>query len=193
MIKTKTIKLETMKKQFLLCKPGFIPLMILCCSVNAQTNRLHEYPNTISAKEVAWDDNGKKKEFTVFTGNTGLNTKALKNFSKTFKEATNAQWVETGNGFKAEFIKEDIVTTVFYDRKGRWVGNVRGFQENKLPKDIRHQVKSIYYDYSISYVQEITAGNKTVYLVKIEDKNSMKTIRITEGEMDEYEAFEKSK
>ena len=43
------------------------------------------------------------------------------------------------------------------------------------------------------FVQEVTVAEKTAYLVKIEDKTSMKTIRVLDGEMTEIEAFEKSK
>jgi hypothetical protein len=182
-----------MKKQFFLYKLGVIPLIILCCSVNAQTNRLNANLNTSSSKEVALNDNTKDKELPRFNNHSGPGAKALKNFSKTFKGADNAAWSQTGDGLKAEFTKDDIETKVFYDRKGRWIANVSGYQEDKLPKDIRHRVKSSYYDYSIFYVQEITAGDKTAFLVKIEDKNSIKTIRISDGEMDEYQAFEKSK
>ena len=184
-----TIKLKTMKKQFSLYKLGVIPLIILCCSVNAQSKRLNANLNTSSSKEVALDE----KEFSAANNNSGMSTKALKNFNKTFKNAVNADWVRIQDGFKAEFTKGDIETKVFYDRKGRWVANVRNYYEDNLPKEIRHRVKSVYYDYSIYYVQEITAEDKVAYLVKIEDKNSIKTIRVVNDEMDEYLAFEKSK
>ena len=179
-----------MKKQFSFYKLGIIPLIILCCSVNAQTKSLNANLNSPSSKEVALDDNTKESDLK---NNSVMSAKALKNFSKTFKDADNASWEETGDGFKAEFTKEDIKTNVYFDRKGRWVANVRNYQEDKLPKEIRHRVKSVYYDYNIFYVQEITVGEKMAYLVKIEDKSSVKTIRIADGEMDEYLAFEKSK
>jgi len=52
-------------------------------------------------------------------------------------------------------------------------------------------VKSNYYDYSIFLVQEVKVGDKTAYLVKIEDEKSFKTIRVVDGEMDEYESYKK--
>ena len=182
-----------MKKQFFLYKLGIIPLITLCCSVNAQKTGFNANLNTPSSKEVALNDNTNDKELPHYIGNSSLSTKALKDFTKTFKEAGNATWFDTNDGFMAKFSKEDVETKVFYDRKGRWIANVRNYQENKLPQEIRRMVKSTYYDYSIFLVQEITVGDKTAYLVKIEDKNSIKTIRIVDGEMDEYEAFEKSK
>ena len=181
-----------MKKQFFLYKLAVIPLIIVCCSINAQTTRFNANLNTSSSKEVALNDDANDKELPAFNSNPGLSTKALKNFNKAFKEA-DATWSETGDGFKAQFTKDDIETKVFYDLKGRWIANVRAYQEDKLPKDIRHRIKSIYYDYNIFYVQEVTVRDKTAYLVKLEDKNSFKTIRITDDEMDEYQTIKKSK
>ncbi len=181
-----------MKKQFFLYKLGIIPLITLCLNVNAQTIAFNANPNTPSSKEVVFD-NTRDKELPNYIGNSRLSTKAVKNFSKAFKTSVNATWYETSDGFMAKFKKDDIETKVFYDPKGRWMGNVRNYQENNLPKEIRHRVKSTYYDYSIFWVQEVTVGDITAYLVKIEDKTSIKTIRIVEDEMEEYEAFEKSK
>lgn len=182
-----------MKKQFSFYKLGIIPLIILCCSVNAQTKNLNANLNSPSSKEVALDDNAKESDLSASKNNSAMSTKALKSFTKNFKDADNASWSEIEDGFRVDFTKEDIDTKVFYDRKGRWVANVRNYYEDKLPKDIRHRVKSVYYDYSIYYVQEVTVADKIAYLVKIEDKNSIKTIRIVDGEMDEYLAFEKVK
>jgi len=179
-----------MKKQFSLYKLGVIPLIILCCSVNAQTTGLSANMNNSFSKEVAMND---EKGLPVFNSHSPFTAKAFKNFSKNFKDADKAEWVETSDGYKAEFTKEGIQTKVFYNRKGKWIASVRNYQEDKLPGDIRHRVKSNYYDYSIFYVQEITVGEKMAYLVKIEDKNSIKTIRLADGEMEEYLAFEKSK
>jgi len=54
-------------------------------------------------------------------------------------------------------------------------------------------VKSTYYDFNIFLVNEVSVGNAKVYLVKIEDNTSFKTIRIQDGEMTETEIFTKSK
>lgn len=181
-----------MKKQFSLYKLGIIPLITLCLSVNAQTTAFNANPNNSASKEVAFD-NTNDNESPNYIGNSRVSTKAVKNFSKAFKTTVNATWFETNDGFMAKFKKDDIETKVFYDTKGRWIGNVRNYQEKDLPKEIRHMVKSKYYDYNIFLVQEVTVGDNMAYLVKIEDKTSLKTIRIVDGEMEEYEAFEKSK
>lgn len=181
-----------MKKQFLY-KLGIVPLITLFCSVNAQTKMFNGNLNTSQSKEVMLNEKASDSEMPAFASNSAMSTKALKNFNKTFKEAGNASWSETLDGIKAEFVNENVTTKVYYDSKGRWIANVRLYDEASLPRDIRHAVKSTYYDYNILHVQEITAGDKTAYLVKIEDETSIKTIRVTDNEMDEYISFQKSK
>ena len=181
-----------MKKIICRYKLGFIPLITLFCSVNAQSTKFNTELNTYT-KEIAVNNKTNKPSSAYEISNPGVSSKALKNFNKSFKDAINTTWFEIKEGYMAKFTRDDIETKVFYDRRGGWIGSVRNYQEDKLPKHVRHQVKSNYYDYNIFLVQEVTVGNTTAYLVKVEDKNSIKIIRVIDGEMDEYQAFQKSK
>ena len=61
--------------------------------------------------------------------------------------------------------------------------------------EIRHVVKSTYYDYKIVYAQEIeTADSEGVptYVVCLEDKTKIKMIRIHDGEMSQWKEFTKT-
>ncbi|HKZ65111.1 MAG TPA: hypothetical protein VJ111_02080 [Chitinophagaceae bacterium] len=169
---------------------GFIPLIALFSGVYAQNSKFSTELNSPTSKEVAYNHTAKEGTAPAVPG---ISTKAVKNFTKTFKNAVNANWFVIKNGYLAKFNHNGITTKVFYDPKGRLVGNLRCYFEDKLPRDIRHLVKSHYYDSNIYYVQEVTVGNAIVYLVKIEDKISFKTIRVQDGEMTETEAFNKSK
>jgi hypothetical protein len=179
-----------MKKLFFRYTTGFIPFIALFSCASAQSNKFSPALNNPTSKEVAYTNTANE---TNVAGTININAKALKNFSKTYKKAADAGWFVIKDGYLAQFKQDGITTKVFYDPKGRWVGNLRCYFEDKLPRDIRHLVKSHYYDYNIFYVQEVTVGNATVYLVKIEDKTSFKTIRVQDGEMTETEAFTKSK
>lgn len=174
-----------MKKLFFRYILGIIPAIALFNGVSAQ-NSLPETINS-GSKEVAYAD---KTDAT--TGPASANTKALKNFNKTFK-GVDANWFQTQEGSIAEFEKDGIVTRIDYDHKGRFIAMIRRYSEDKLPADVRHQVKSTYYDYNIFLVIEVTTNNKTAYLVKMEDQKTLKTIRVVDGEMDVYEDLNKSK
>jgi hypothetical protein len=119
-----------------------------------------------------------------------ITERALKNFKKSFKESSLASWYQAKDGgYVAKFEKNQIQTRVNYDRKGNWTGTIRSYREKNLPKDVRHLVRSNYYDYTIFFVDEVTVGDKTAYLVKIEDAKTFMTIRVIDGEMDVYESY----
>lgn len=182
-----------MKKLFIRYITGFIPFIAVCTSSYAQNSKLATPTNDPLSQEVAYNMETKSAKATVPPGYsvTNINSKAVKNFSKSYKN--NAAWFEITDGYMAVFNEGGIKTKVYYDKKGRLIGQIRSYEEDKLPRDIRHQVRSKYYDFHINYVNELTALKTTVYLVKIEDERSFKTIRVADGEMTETEAFDKSK
>jgi hypothetical protein len=118
-----------------------------------------------------------------------INTKALKNFTATYKKTPDAKWFKLDNEFVAYFTSDGIKTRVFYDKKGNFEGLVRGYPEDKLPGEIRSLVKSTYYDFSIYHVNEVYANGITAYLVKISDNISWKTIKVIDYEMEEMEVM----
>jgi hypothetical protein len=112
-----------------------------------------------------------------------VNTKAVKDFNKSFKNVSGEQWYKVTDGFIASFKENSIETKVAYDQKGKWHCTVRTFGEDQLPPDVRDLVKSRYYDYKILVVYEIRHDN-TVYILKMEDATTLKTLRITDGEIE---------
>lgn len=123
----------------------------------------------------------------------GINVNAIRNFIREYKNVSNAKWFESSNGFfVAYFVRDDIRTWVFYNKKGDFERMIRAYNEEKLPADVRHLVKSTYYDFSIYFVTEITTNMQTGYHVKMADKTSWKTIKVVDGEMEVTEEYVKS-
>lgn len=181
-----------MKRTILRYLAGFIPLIAIISSSYSQQASLGMASDNLPVKKYAFDE--MKAEGALLVVNVAdINARARKEFSKTFKAITNASWYEMagGGGFVAKFKQDGIETRVNYDRKGRWTGTILTYSEAHLPRDVRHIVKSNYYDYAIILVQEVKVGDKTAYLVKIEDEKTFKTIRVVDGEMDEYESYKK--
>jgi hypothetical protein len=172
-----------MKHSFFKHVTAILPFLALASFSFAQTNSL---PAGILTKDLATDE-------SAGAALSSINEKAVKNFSKSYDKQNKASWFAVEDGFVAIFTEDGIKTKAYYDPKGRPVGEVRTYQEDKLPKEIRHMVKSTYYDFNIFLVNEVSVGNAKVYLVKIEDNTSFKTIRIQDGEMTETEIFTKSK
>ncbi|HYF30244.1 MAG TPA: hypothetical protein VD993_03900 [Chitinophagaceae bacterium] len=110
-------------------------------------------------------------------------TKAVRSFAREFSNA-DAKWYRTPDGFVVYFVHKNIRTKMFYDRKGNYGCTVRNYDETALPREIRHQVKSNYYDYQIYHVVEVAAQGQTAYIIKMESKTSWMDVKVLNNEME---------
>ena len=121
-----------------------------------------------------------------------INIKAVRNFISRYKNVNDAKWFKSSNGlFAVYFTSEDIKSFLYYNNRGVFEYMIRYYNEEKLPADVRHLVKSKYYDFSIYQVTEVTRNNKIAYVVKMEDKTLWKTIKVVDGEMEVTEEYSK--
>ena len=129
-----------------------------------------------------------------FNFRNDINTKAVRNFIRDYKNVTGAKWFKSANGlFVVYFTNENIQNWIYYNKKGDFEFMLRHYNEEKLPPDVRHLVKSNYYDFSIYHVSEIRYNGKTEYFVRIEDKTCWKKIKVEDGEMEVVEEITKGR
>lgn len=129
-------------------------------------------------------------------GSTRLNTvniKAVRDFEKSFTNATDRHWYVLEDGFVVYFKLKDVEMKTFYDKKGGRILTLRFYGEEKLPFAVRDLVKRNYYDCNIYQVIEINKEDKIAYLVKMEDKYMLKTVRVANDEYVEIESYRKPK
>ena len=120
--------------------------------------------------------------------------KAVKNFSRDYKNIADAKWVKLDHGFSVVYFTVDSVETrLLYNKKGYCENMIRYYFENRLPPAIRHLVKSTYYDFSIYHIIEPTINGVTSYLIQMEDRSAWKTIKVVDGEMEVVEELFKLK
>jgi hypothetical protein len=128
-------------------------------------------------------------------GIDAISPRALKDFTKTYKNVISERWEKIKDGYATRFILNDVMNSIYYNTKGRWTGSVKGYSEDKMPHDIRDIVKHEYYDYSIIYVEEVETIDSygiPTYVIHLEDKNNIKLVRIGNRQMDVMEEFQKS-
>jgi hypothetical protein len=121
-----------------------------------------------------------------------VNQKAMRDFKQTFKDINNEKWYSIKNGYLAEFSSNASKNRVVYDKKGNWKFTVSYYEEKNLPTEIRAIVKPVYYDYTISRIEEVHTNDKIIYLVHVQNDSRLKTLRVCEGEMDLIEDLPKS-
>ena len=136
--------------------------------------------------------NTKKNVVTESADNEFTVTKAYQRFHKDFPEVQSESWAKTKHGFSVRFIAKGILTLVFLSKSGANEGQIRYYDEDNLAQNVRHIVKSTYYDYAIKGVQEVTYNDVTAYLITLEDKTSWKVVRVVSGEMDVRDSYNKA-
>ena len=117
-----------------------------------------------------------------------ISSTARAHFVKTFAVDTE-EWSNSSYGSRATFRKDGVTHLVDYNKKGKWSSTLRIYGEKNLPKDVRSQVRSVYYDYSIVTVSELTVPQHLIYFVKVENETTLKTVRIANGEMEQIQEF----
>jgi hypothetical protein len=123
---------------------------------------------------------------------TKANLRAAENFNKGFKDEQNATWFTEPEVITASFAKEDVKTTVVYDRKGNWLRTMKVYHEPQMSADIKRLIKKSYYSKcNITQVQEIKEGDITFYVVHLEDAKTFKLVAICNGEVNLYKEYNK--
>jgi hypothetical protein len=118
--------------------------------------------------------------------NSAVNTKAMRSFKKMFTSVEGEKWYEYKGAYAAVFAADDVRFRVEYDARGNWSATEKDYFESKLDRDVRKVVKSVYFDYTITSIREITTStffSTPVYIIHIEDASSFKNIAVYEGEM----------
>lgn len=120
-------------------------------------------------------------------GNGYLNNihmRALRDFVDRHENATDVAWYSVRDGFIVRFLTDSMYSRAAYRKNGLWVYTIKQYAEEKMPKAIRHVVKSTYYDYSITLVEQVELPDEPVrYIVHLQDAVSWKNILVSNGEL----------
>jgi hypothetical protein len=133
------------------------------------------------------------KNFPGFAAKNSVNSRAIRNFIQSYKGVSNEQWFEVKDGFVAMFSLNDVDYQVAYDKKGNLLRTIRTYGEGKLSQDLRHVVKSTYYDYNINLVQEIEKPlSPVIYIIQLVGKTELINLKICDGEIEVLQKFNKA-
>jgi hypothetical protein len=168
----------------------FLILFSLCAiRVEARFDCLIKLPFKSLEKQSSGEDEEERAIPINYTND--LSIKTHRHFRKNFKQAVDVRWYKMKTCVFVAFKDQNIQTEVYYSPKGTWNRTVRRYTGNELPKDIGRRLKHAYSGYNILLITEITEGTSHACYIKIEDKKSIKTIRVTESEIHEVENMTK--
>jgi len=157
-------------------------------SVNGQlaSNRLHSF------EKYGLSKNRNSGNFSRVAER--VSPAVVRNFIKSYKDVSDERWIGIKEGFVAMFFYNNMDYQVFYNKKGGWLSTIRSYNEDQMPQDIRHIVKSNYYDYNINRVHEIEMPfNAIIYAIQLLGKTEIINLKVSDGEMVELQKFKRSK
>ena len=115
---------------------------------------------------------------------TEVNARAVKDFSRSFKNAPGAKWFKSDKGYFASFDNNGTNTKIVYDSKGRRNYSIISYPESKLDRQIKSRVMSVYFDATIIGVHQFEFENKTIHVIKMLDQDSTPmTLAVTDEQI----------
>jgi hypothetical protein len=121
----------------------------------------------------------------VVADEAAVSTTAVERFKKEFKDATNVEWKVIANGYRAYFLQDAVLTAVDYNNKGKLYSIIR-FGKDVLTKDVVRVFETTFDEPVIIEASEVKIADYAtkVYIVVLQDKQSMKTVQVIEGEVE---------
>jgi hypothetical protein len=186
-----------MKKCLFALVTGFISITAFGHGVQAQNGeRPHAFMQTkqfaSSVRHVASWESPESRDFYI-TDEKKINFRAYKDFQVRFKQVENASWFyDPKVGFVSYFVRSGYGNRVIYDKKGRWLYSLIIYGEDELPRDIRTRIKSTYFDFTITLVEEVQTTEGTEYVVYLEDKSTIRILTLNrDGDIQTVQEMEK--
>jgi hypothetical protein len=123
-----------------------------------------------------------------------VNVRAMRDFVNRYGDASDAVWHQTNNSYVAVFSRDSVQYRVIYTTRGDLSYTMKYYEEKKMARNIRAQVKSTYYDYNIYIIQEIeTPDHPTIYIINLQGDTDWKKVKLCQGDMEVLEEFKKGK
>ena len=107
--------------------------------------------------------------------------RAVRRVVDRYTNVTNLHWYAIENNIIAKFFIDSLETKLYFTSKGFWKETITSFANNQIPSTISDAVKSDYRDFKIIVAYKIETFATMVYMVKIENKKLLKTLKIKDG------------
>jgi hypothetical protein len=119
------------------------------------------------------------------TSTSNVSEKVSKIFQHEFKDATNVKWTRLKKDYLVEFITTDLKNRALYGKRGYLVYHIEYGKEKHLPVDVRHAIRSTYYDYDITNTYHVRQNKRDIWLANVEGNKKHIMVRMDEDGLEE--------
>jgi hypothetical protein len=117
--------------------------------------------------------------------------RATRDFWERAGDQGTTQWYKLPQGYMAEYYNGPTQARYLYDQKGNFSYSMLTYTQKEMPADVRHLVRSSYYDFTIGWVKEIVEAESKAYVIHIEDSASWKDVVVQDGNIRVLHAYSK--
>lgn len=120
--------------------------------------------------------------------------KAVNSFNKQFENLVNSAVYARQDGFILKAVADGRNVTSAYNKNGKWIYTIENYPSVSLPKNIIDIVQNGYNSrgYFITTIDKIKQqGIKPVYLVRLQNNDTYKTLRVVNNDVEVIEDLQK--
>lgn len=156
-------------------------LAISATNVNAQQSG---YARSVSTNDLK----STRVEGRTISRSEAIST-AQSDFAKKFNNASDVQWSTTGETMSVNFKNEGSKMRCTYNTSGALEYTLSYLKGSKIPGFIFNEVRRNDYYMDIVEVIEVKGRSRKTYFVRMEDKHSVVTVKVQNGNVEEHERF----
>lgn len=116
-----------------------------------------------------------------------VNAKVMRSFIRFFRDTSNTFWTRHEAYYSVEFTSGSRRAVAIFGLKGYLYYTVFYGAEKDLPVMEKNIIRHAYPDFRIVQVQEVSNRLQTVWMATLKNCNSIRKVKVTEGEIFEFE------
>ncbi len=125
------------------------------------------------------------------SGTEFTNKKVIKDFDKNFKTLSNAGTSPSNGSHIVNSLVDGHEIISVYNRKSKLIYTITRYATDNLAKNIMDIVRENYDTYFISGMEKVDQpGNESVFIVHIKNRDSFKTLRVVNSEVELVQDFQ---
>lgn len=127
-----------------------------------------------------------------FASDSKVDSRVLKSFQSSFKNATEVDWTVSNNFYKANFTLNGQYVAAYFDESGNMMAITRNISSTQLPISLQTNLKNNYEGFWITDLFEVANDEGTTYYVTVENADTRLILKSSTSEWATYQKQRKS-